>query len=114
MSKFEADKMHEVDEMKSRFFANISHEFRTPLTLIFGPAKDIEEKCKDNAAKHSAGIIKRNAGRLYALVNQLLDISKLEAGKMKLEATEENIIPLLKGYVLSFSSHQIQFFLPVV
>ena len=104
MSKFEAEKMHEVDEMKNRFFANLSHEFRTPLTLIFGPAKDIEEKCKDNEAKHSAGIIKRNAGRLYALVNQLLDISKLEAGKMKLEAIEENIIPILKGYVLSFSS----------
>jgi len=104
MSKFEAEKMHEVDEMKSRFFANISHEFRTPLTLIFGPAKDIEENCEDNNAKQSAGIIKQNAGRLYALVNQLLDISKLESGKMKLEASEQNIIPLLKGYVLSISS----------
>jgi signal transduction histidine kinase/ligand-binding sensor domain-containing protein/DNA-binding response OmpR family regulator len=104
MSKFEAEKMHEVDEMKSRFFTNISHEFRTPLTLIFGPAKDIEENCKDDKAKQSAGSIKRNASRLYALVNQLLDISKLESGKMKLEASEQNIIPLLKGYVLSFSS----------
>ena len=104
MSKFEAEKMHEVDEMKSRFFANISHEFRTPLTLIFGPAKDIEENSEDNKSRQSAGIIKRNASRLYGLVNQLLDISKLEAGKMKLEATEQNIIPLLKGYILSFSS----------
>jgi signal transduction histidine kinase/ligand-binding sensor domain-containing protein/DNA-binding response OmpR family regulator len=104
MSKFEAEKMHEVDELKSRFFANISHEFRTPLTLIFGPARDIIEECDDNKAQQKAGIIKRNAGRLYSLVNQLLDISKLEAGKMKLEATEQNIIQLLKGYVLSFSS----------
>ncbi|MBT8387047.1 MAG: response regulator, partial [Ignavibacteria bacterium] len=72
--------------------------------LIFGPAKDIIDKTKDIDAKQNAGIIKRNAGRLYGLVNQLLDLSKLEAGKMKLEASEQNIIPLLKGYVLSFSS----------
>jgi signal transduction histidine kinase/DNA-binding response OmpR family regulator/streptogramin lyase len=105
MSKFEAEKMHEVDEMKNRFFANISHEFRTPLTLIFGPAKDIAENYDDkNKVQQNAGIIKRNASRLYSLVNQLLDLSKLEAGKMKLEASEQNIIPLLKGYVLSFSS----------
>jgi DNA-binding response OmpR family regulator len=104
MSKFEAEKMHEVDEMKSRFFTNISHEFRTPLTLILGPVKDILEKAKDAELKQSAGVIRRNARRLYGLVNQLLDISKLEAGKMKLEASEQNIIPLLKGLVLSFTS----------
>jgi len=104
MSKFEAEKMHEVDEMKSRFFANISHEFRTPLTLIFGPAKDVIQKTKEPETKQNVGIIKRNASRLYALVNQLLDISKLESGKMKLQTSEHNIIPLLKGYVLSFSS----------
>jgi signal transduction histidine kinase/ligand-binding sensor domain-containing protein/CheY-like chemotaxis protein len=104
MSKFEAEKMHEVDEMKNRFFANLSHEFRTPLTLIFGPTKDIIEKTKELKTKENAGIIKRNASKLYSLVNQLLDLSKLEAGKMKLETIEQNIIPLLKGYVLSFSS----------
>jgi ligand-binding sensor domain-containing protein len=104
IEKVEAQKMHELDEMKSRFFANLSHEFRTPLTLILGPVKDILEKAKDAEIKQSAGVIRRNARRLYGLVNQLLDISKLEAGKMKLEASEQNIIPLLKGYVLSFSS----------
>jgi signal transduction histidine kinase/ligand-binding sensor domain-containing protein/DNA-binding response OmpR family regulator len=104
MSKFEADKMHEVDELKSRFFANISHEFRTPLTLIFGPANDVLEKSDDPHTKKNVGIIKRNASRLYSLVNQLLDLSKLESGKMKLQASEQDIIPLLKGYVLSFSS----------
>ena len=104
MSRFEAEKMHEVDEMKNRFFANLSHEFRTPLTLIFGPAKDIIDKTGETETKEYAGIIKRNAFRLYNLVNQLLDLSKLEAGRMKLEAREQNIVPLLKGYVLSFSS----------
>jgi signal transduction histidine kinase/DNA-binding response OmpR family regulator len=104
MSKFEAEKMYEVDEMKSRFFANISHEFRTPLTMIFGPAKDIIEETNESKIKQYAGIIKRNASKLYNLVNQLLDISKLEAGRMTLETSEQNIIPLLKGLVLSFTS----------
>jgi DNA-binding response OmpR family regulator/anti-sigma regulatory factor (Ser/Thr protein kinase) len=104
MSRFEAEKLHEVDGMKSRFFANISHEFRTPLTLIFGPAKDISDKTNEQDTKQSAGIIKRNANKLYGLVNQLLDLSKLEAGKMTLETSEQNIIPLLKGLVLSFTS----------
>jgi signal transduction histidine kinase/ligand-binding sensor domain-containing protein/AraC-like DNA-binding protein len=100
----EARKLHEVDNLKSKFFTNISHEFRTPLTLIFGPAKDISEKAKDEDIKHSAGIIKRNANKLFELINQLLDLSKLEAGKMTLETSEQDIIPLLKGLVLSFTS----------
>jgi len=104
MSKFEAEKLLEVDGMKSRFFANISHEFRTPLTLIFGPAKDIVEETNESKTKQNAGLIKRNASKLYGLVNQLLDLSKLEAGRMKLEASEQNIMPLLKGLVLSFTS----------
>ena len=104
IEKFETQKLHEVDEIKNRFFANISHEFRTPLTLIFGPAKDIMDETKESKTKQRAGIIRRNADRLYGLVNQLLDISKLEAGKMKLEAIEQNIIPVLKEMLISYSS----------
>ena len=104
MSRFEAKKLHEVDEMKSRFFANISHEFRTPLTLILGPVKEFIQGEKDSKKKKELSIIYRNAERLNNLVNQLLDLSKLEAGKMKLETYAENIIPLLKGLVLSFAS----------
>jgi DNA-binding response OmpR family regulator len=94
----------EVNQIKSRFFANISHEFRTPLTLIFGPAKDITKNAKDVNVIKNAGIIQKNAAKLYGLVNQLLDLSKLEAGKMELETSELNIVPLLKGLVLSFTS----------
>ena len=62
------------------------------------------EETKEHKTKERARIIRKNADRLYGLVNQLLDISKLQAGKMKLEASEQNIIPLLKELVLSFSS----------
>jgi len=103
--RFETQKLHEVDEMKSRFFANISHEFRTPLTLILGLAKKIVDKSKDNTSKEDAGIIKRNANRLSGLVNQLLDLSKLESGNMTLQTYPQNIIPLLRGLVLSFASY---------
>ncbi len=105
MSRFEAQKLHDVDELKSRFFTNISHEFRTPLTLILGPAKQIFEKVKDEKIKSELGLIHRNARKLLELVNQLLDISKLESGNMKLQTNPQNIVSLLKTLVLSFTSY---------
>jgi len=104
MSKFEAEKMHEVDEMKSRFFTNISHEFRTPLTLILGPAEKILSKSSDEGITREASFIRRNSNRLLQLVNQLLDLSKLDSGKLKLEATPGNIVTFIKGAALSFES----------
>lgn len=105
MSKFEAQKLHEVDEIKSRFFTNISHEFRTPLTLILGPVKQIIERTKETKTKEDLNLVHRNANRLLGLVNQLLDISKIESGNMKLQTTQINIIPYLKAIVLSFTSY---------
>ncbi len=105
MSKFEAQKLHEVDEMKSHFFTNISHEFRTPLTLILGPVKQIIERIKDEKTKDELSLVHRNAKKLLGLVNQLLDISKLESGNMKLQTIPQNFIPLLKALVLSFTSY---------
>ncbi len=105
MSKFEAEKLHEVDEIKSRFFTNISHEFRTPLTLILGPIKQMIEKLNEGKMKDDLKLVHRNANKLLVLVNQLLDISKIESGNMKLRTTPQNIIPLLKALVLSFTSY---------
>jgi signal transduction histidine kinase/ligand-binding sensor domain-containing protein/DNA-binding response OmpR family regulator len=93
----------ETEKMKSRFFANISHEFRTPLTLILGPAEKINAQTSNDVIKDS-GIIKRNSKRLLQLVNQLLDLSKLEAGRLKLEASKNNIVSFVKGIALSFES----------
>lgn len=99
-----AEKLEDVDRMKSNFFTNISHEFRTPLTLITGPAESIISKTSDENIKNDASIIKRNSNRLLQLVNQLLDLSKLDAGKLKLEASRGNIVSFVKGIVLSFES----------
>ena len=93
----------ETDKIKSRFFANISHEFRTPLTLIKGPAEKIISDTSDDIKK-DAGLIRKNSARLIQLVNQLLDLSKLEAGKLKLEASKNNIVSFAKGIMLSFES----------
>jgi signal transduction histidine kinase/DNA-binding response OmpR family regulator len=105
MTRFEAAKLHEVDEMKSRFFANISHEFRTPLTLILGPVKQISEIVEDDKIKGDLLVVHRNANKLLGLVNQLLDISKLESGTMKLQTVSQSIVPLLRTLVLSFTSY---------
>ena len=100
----EAERYHEIDELKSRFFANISHEFRTPLTLILGPVGKMLTKLKGGEWDQDLNLMQRQAKRLLELVTQLLDLSKLEAGSMKVRVSRRNIIPLLKGLTLSFAS----------
>jgi DNA-binding response OmpR family regulator/nitrogen-specific signal transduction histidine kinase len=94
----------EIDKLKSHFFANISHEFRTPLTLILGPAEKIISESKEKETQKQLILIKRNASRLLGLVSQLLDLSKLESGKLELQASKGNIVMFVKGILMSFES----------
>jgi signal transduction histidine kinase/DNA-binding response OmpR family regulator len=99
-----AEKLEEVDKMKSNFYANISHEFRTPLMLILGPAEKLISKLKDEDGQKQIGLIKGNAKRLINLINQLLDLSRLEAGRLKLNAALGNISQFVKGLAMEFES----------
>ena len=93
-----------LDQLKSRFFANISHEFRTPLTLISGYAENLMEALPTNYSKKQVISIDQNAKTLLKLINELLDISKLEAGKMPLSLTQQNIVLFLKNLFFSVES----------
>lgn len=95
----------EVEEMKNRYFANISHEFRTPLTLIIGPLQSLitGDPTKRNV-KHQYEIILRNSNRLLRLINQLLDLSKLDARAMKLTAAREDFVIFLLNIMASFEA----------
>ena len=97
-------KLKELDHLKSRFFANISHEFRTPLTLILGQIDSVMSENIDVKEKGKLQVANRNARRLLGLINQLLDISKLEAGSMELNAGQHNLVSFLKSLFYSFES----------
>ncbi len=93
-----------LDRMKSRFFTNISHEFRTPLTLILGQIDNVLSSDINLRAKSKLQIANKNAKRLLTLINQLLDLSKIETGSVKLHARENNIVSFLKNIFYSFES----------
>jgi PAS domain S-box-containing protein len=93
------ERIRELDEIKTQFFANVSHELRTPLALIIGPADRLlkeDAEISFEQRRESARIIGRNARMLLKHVNDLLDISKLEAGKLKLEAHDTDIGSLVR------------------
>ena len=104
-SKDESAKLQELDLVKTRFFANISHEFRTPLTIILGQVdRFLQKPVLKEEEEQDYQLIYRNANRLLQLINQLLDLAKLEAGGMHLRAEQADVAHFLKMFVSSFSS----------
>jgi signal transduction histidine kinase/DNA-binding response OmpR family regulator len=98
-----AQKLNELNELKSRFFANISHEFRTPLTLIKSPVQSLQAEITNENQKNKLDLIDKNSNRMLELVDQLLELSKLDSGKLKLILKEGNISLFLNSIVESFS-----------
>ena len=99
----EARRMHQLDLMKIKFFTNVSHEFRTPLSLILSPIDDLIKKTDKPDQHHHLVMIKRNGKRLLNLVNQLLDFRKMEYNELKLCLREGDIIQFIKEVSSSFA-----------
>lgn len=103
----QAERLREMDRVRTRFFNNLSHEFRTPLTLNIGPLENVLSGVYgpiSSTMRKQVEIMLRNSRRLLRLINQLLDLSKLEAGKMQLHMRSCDLAELAEGVVLSFTA----------
>jgi len=103
----QAEKLQEMDRIKTRFFNNISHEFRTPLTLNIGPLENSLLGVYGPVSgemRHQLEVMLRNSRLLLRLINQLLDVAKLESGKMGIRVRHGNLVELLEGVMLSFTA----------
>jgi len=105
VAEMEKEKSEELQQMKLEFFTNISHEFRTPLTLIKGPLDYLEKKDKEinsEERQRQYSLMKKNANYLLRLVNQLLDFRKLDREKMKLSFINLNIVDFIEETIGPF------------
>jgi DNA-binding response OmpR family regulator/nitrogen-specific signal transduction histidine kinase len=105
LERLQRENMEKLNYAKLQFFTNISHEFRTPLTLILGPSQSLLDRGEGGKDVRDQLLnIHANAQRLLRLVNQLLDFRKAESGNLKLEVSEGNIIKFVKEVKLSFDA----------
>ena len=96
---------HALERLKTKFFTNVSHEFRTPLSLIIAPLDKIIKQTTDEGQIKQLNLVQRNAKRLLNLVNQLLDFRKMEVQEMKLHPSIGDIIAFSKEISDSFMGH---------
>jgi signal transduction histidine kinase/ligand-binding sensor domain-containing protein/DNA-binding response OmpR family regulator len=102
----EREQDKQLNEYKLRFFTNISHELRTPLSMILAPlnelARNEKQELNRNALK-KVTMVQKNANRLLKLINQLIEFRKVEVGKVKIEASKQDIASFLKDIIQSFT-----------
>lgn len=104
IKQIEAENLHKVDQIKCQFFTNMSHEFRTPLTLILGPLEEMLAKAKDSKTIIDLKLMRRNARHLLRLINQILDLGKLESGRMQLQTRLQNMVEISNRCIQAFES----------
>ncbi|MGJ8593218.1 MAG: hybrid sensor histidine kinase/response regulator transcription factor [Aquaticitalea sp.] len=99
----ETERLKKLDEFKTKLYTNISHEFRTPLTLISGPIDhQLARDELDPKDREELNLVKRNANRLLNLVNQMVDLSLIDSGQLRLNVSQGNLNILLKQIVSAF------------
>lgn len=106
--KRDAEAKHQLDAMKIRFLTNLSHEFRTPISLIMGPIDALLAKNKDSNLGEQLSLISRNARRLLNLVNQLLDFRKMEYHELKLQEEDGELVSFVQEVYRSFYDMALQ------
>ncbi len=102
IERFKLRQQEEINEAKTNFFTNISHEFRTPLTLLIGPLERMIEEEDNPESKKTKQLMLRNAYRLERLINQILDLNKMEDGKMTLHVREFELVSFLLNAIEPF------------
>lgn len=100
--ELEAQRKHEVDDLKLRFFTNVSHELRTPLTLIISPLENVMKSVEDKQQKERLTLIHKNAIRLLDMVNQLLDFRKSDVNEHSLNLSYGDIVAYLNNICTYF------------
>ena len=103
LEELEIHKLHEMDTLKTQFFSNVSHEFRTPLTLIIGPLEQLLRNSKNEIQKIQLKLIQRNANRLMRLINQLMDFRKIEEANLELNLTKNDVVSFVKEITSAFN-----------
>lgn len=98
------EQLTELDESKSRFFANISHDLRTPLTLIIAPLQGIIEKIKDKSVQMELKLMQNNSQKLLQLTEEVFELSNLESGKIKINKSSVNLHDLCKRVFFAYQS----------
>lgn len=99
----EAERAHAIEQLKTKFFTNVSHEFRTPLSLIISPLDKIIKNTTDDDQKKQLNLVHRNAKRLLNLVNQLLDFRKIEVQGLKLHPSIGDFVKFAEDISYSFT-----------
>jgi len=106
IERINAKRIHEMDLMKLQFYTNISHELRTPLTLISAPLDSLaDNNFEHSKCAHYYKIIQKNVHRLKSLINQLLDLRKLEEGFSKLEFKRGDIVEFIRKNIIGFENY---------
>ncbi len=103
-SEQEKLRLKELDDFKSRFFTNITHEFRTPLTVMLGMSDQLAKEEKDEPKRNKLNLIKRSGENLLRLVNQILDLAKLESNALKINYIQGDVLAFIRYIAESLHS----------